>query len=296
MHGAPLAGEGCYGITTVSKTGMVDRYVVIGNPIAHTKSPRIHRLFAQQTAQDVEYDALLAPLGEFQATLTRFFISGGRGANITVPFKQEAWGLVSRRTVRAQRAGAVNTIIPHSTGELEGDNTDGIGLIRDLVNNHGVTLQGARVVLLGAGGAARGVLGPILDAKPARLIVANRHLARAQELEKEFADGGVIHACRLDDIPEAVDLIINATSAALVGESLALPPRAVVSHTVCYDMMYANEPTLFMQWAQHHGSSRQMDGLGMLVEQAAEAFRLWRGVSPSTGPVIAQLRREMGLK
>lgn len=272
---------------------MSDRYAVIGHPISHTKSPRIHRLFAQQTAQEIEYDALLSPLEGFQETLTRFFSAGGRGANITVPFKQEAWAVVSRRTERAQRAGAVNTISLNSLREMEGDNTDGVGLLRDLIDNHGIMLDGATVVLIGAGGAARGVLGPLLEAKPMRLVVANRHAARALELEKAFSDLGPIRACRLEEIPESVDVMINATSTSLTGESLALPTRSVGSHTVCYDMMYANEPTLFMRWAQQQGSHRQIDGLGMLVEQAAEAFRIWRGVSPVTGPVIAQIRREM---
>ena len=281
---------------------MSDRYAVIGHPITHTQSPRIHRLFAQQTAQEIEYDALLAPLEGFKDTLGRFFSDGGCGANITVPFKQEACAMVSRRTERAQRAGAVNTVTLSSSnstnstkaiGELEGDNTDGVGLLHDLIDNHGVMLQGVTVVLIGAGGAARGVLGPLLEAKPARLVVANRHATRAQELEKAFADLGPIRACRLDEIPESVDVMINATSASLSGESLTLPTRSVGSHTVCYDMMYANEPTLFMRWARQLGSRRQIDGLGMLVEQAAEAFRIWRGVSPVTGPVITQLRREM---
>ena len=272
---------------------MPDRYVVIGNPIAHSKSPRIHHLFALQTGQDIQYDLLLAPLDGFRETLAHFFSHGGCGANVTVPFKQEASNVVHTLSARACAAGAVNTIVRLPSGLLEGDNTDGIGLLRDLQSNHGVVLKGAVVALIGAGGAARGVAGSLLDAGAAHVVVANRNLARARDLVDAFAGIGSIRACALNDLPVAVDIVINATSSSLTGAPLRLPSHCVGSHTICYDMMYASEPTAFMEWARQLGAARQFDGLGMLVEQAAEAFRIWRNKTPETVPVIAKLREEL---
>lgn len=272
---------------------MPDRYVVVGNPIAHSKSPRIHRLFALQTAQDIQYDRLLAPLDGFGETLAQFFSNGGCGANVTVPFKQEASSFVHKRSARAHLAGAVNTIARLSSGDLEGDNTDGAGLLRDLQNNHGIALKGARIALIGAGGAARGVAGPLLEAGAAHVVVANRNPARARQLVDAFAGIGSIRSCGLEDLPVAVDVVINATASSLTGAPLRLPSHCVGPHTICYDMMYASEPTPFMNWGREQGAARQFDGLGMLVEQAAEAFRIWRHKTPETAAVIAQLREEL---
>lgn len=271
----------------------MDRYVVFGNPIGHSKSPLIHRLFAEQTGQQLEYSALLAPLDDFTACARTFF-QEGLGANVTVPFKEEAYRLASSLTARAQRAGAVNTLIKLADGSLQGDNTDGAGLVRDLVVNAGVSLAGKRILLLGAGGAVRGVLEPMLAEKPASLVIANRTVEKAELLAELFDDLGPVSASGFNWLAEPVDLIINATSASLAGD---LPPIAASliepGHTVCYDMMYGKEPTPFCKWATEHGAKLVLDGLGMLAEQAAEAFFVWRGVRPDTAPVLAELRQQL---
>jgi shikimate dehydrogenase len=271
----------------------MDRYVVFGNPIGHSKSPLIHRLFAEQTGQQLDYSTLLAPLDDF-TTCAQAFFQEGRGANVTVPFKEEAYRLADSLTARAQRAGAVNTLSKLADGSLQGDNTDGAGLVRDLTVNAGVSLAGKRILLLGAGGAVRGVLEPILAQKPASLVIANRTVEKAEKLAELFDDLGPVSASGFGWLAEPVDLIINATSASLAGE---LPPIAASliqpGHTVCYDMMYGKEPTPFCNWASEHGAKRVLDGLGMLAEQAAEAFFIWRGVRPDTAPVLAELRRQL---
>ena len=271
----------------------MDQYVVFGNPIGHSKSPLIHRLFAAQTGHDLEYDTLLAPLDDFSACALGFF-KQGRGANVTVPFKEEAFRLVDTLTPRAQRAGAVNTLSKLADGTLQGDNTDGAGLVRDLTVNAGVELAGKRILLLGAGGAVRGVLEPLLAHNPASLVIANRTVEKAEQLAREFADLGPVAASGFSWLHEPVDLIINATSASLAGE---LPPIAASliqpGQTVCYDMMYGKESTPFCRWATEHGAAKVLDGLGMLAEQAAEAFFIWRGVRPDTGPVLDELRRQL---
>jgi len=269
-----------------------DRYAVFGNPIAHSKSPRIHRLFAAQTGQNIVYDALLVPLNSFASAVADFQAQGGRGANVTVPFKQEAWALADERSPRAQRAGAVNTLLLRDDGNWYGDTTDGVGLVRDLCINHGVTLAGRRVLLLGAGGAARGVLEPLLAERPQQLVIANRTLAKAQDLAQTFAELGTLRASSFDALAgESFDVIINATAAGLHGEVAPLPIGVIAPHGCAYDMMYGDKPTDFVRWAQRHGATQAFDGLGMLVEQAAEAFYLWRGMRPETAPVIAQLRQ-----
>lgn len=269
----------------------MDRYGVFGNPIGHSKSPLIHRLFAQQTGQTLSYEALLAPLDDFPA-FARHFFSTGKGANVTVPFKEEAFALADSLSERARRAGAVNTLQRLPDGSLLGDNTDGAGLVRDLRVNAGVSLAGRRILLLGAGGAVRGVLEPLLAEKPAMLVLANRTVEKAEQLSRAFSDLGEIYPSGFDWLEEPVDLIINGTSASLSGE---LPPIAGSlvrpGHTVCYDMMYGKEPTAFCRWAEAQGAARALDGLGMLVEQAAEAFQLWRGVRPQSAPVLAEMRR-----
>ena len=271
----------------------MDRYCVFGNPIGHSKSPLIHRLFAAQTGEALTYDALLAPLDDFTACAREFF-RDGRGANVTVPFKEEAYRLADQLTARAARAGAVNTLKKLDDGRLLGDNTDGAGLVRDLTVNSGLSLAGQRILLLGAGGAVRGVLEPMLAEGPAELVIANRTVEKAEELARLFADLGPVTASGFDWIDAPFDLIVNGTSASLTGE---LPPLAAgliqPGHTVCYDMMYAKEPTAFNAWAAEQGAVRTLDGLGMLVEQAAEAFLVWRGVRPDSAPVLAELRRQL---
>jgi shikimate dehydrogenase len=271
----------------------MDRYGVFGNPIGHSKSPLIHGLFAAQTGEPLSYETLLAPLEDFPE-FARSFFAAGLGANVTVPFKEQAFALADSLTPRARRAGAVNTLKKLDDGSLLGDNTDGAGLVRDLTVNAGVTLKGQRILLLGAGGAVRGVLEPLLAEQPAALVIANRTVAKAEQLAREFADLGPVVASGFDWIDAPVDLIINGTSASLAGE---LPPIAASliepGHTLCYDMMYAKEPTAFNRWAFDHGAARCLDGLGMLVAQAAEAFQLWRGVRPDSAPVLAELRRRL---
>jgi len=271
----------------------MDRYGVFGNPIGHSKSPLIHRLFAEQTGQQLSYEALLAPLDGFTAFARDFFASG-RGGNVTVPFKEQAYQLADSLTPRAQRAGAVNTLSRQADGGLLGDNTDGAGLVRDLTVNAGVSLQGKRILLLGAGGAARGVVAPILAEHPQSLVIANRTVEKAEQLAKLFADLGPVVAAGFDWLEAPVDLIINATSASLAGELPPISPSLIQpGHTVCYDMMYGKGLTAFNQWASEHGAARTLDGLGMLVEQAAEAFFLWRGVRPDSASVLAELRQQL---
>ena len=269
---------------------MTDRYAVFGHPIAHSKSPQIHAAFARQTGQDMTYEAILAPRDGFAASVAAFIAVGGRGANVTVPFKEEAFKLARRLSPRAQRAGAVNTLSFEADG-IRGDNTDGAGLVADLTRNLRCDLAGRRILLLGAGGAARGVIEPLLEQRPAALVIANRTVKRAQELAELFGhamnDCGVI-ACSFDAADTAFDLIINATAASLAGELPPLSPRIFTADSLAYDLMYGHD-TPFLAFARSHGAATA-DGLGMLVEQAAEAFYLWRGVRPDTAPVIASLR------
>lgn len=272
----------------------VDDYAVMGNPIGHSKSPRIHSLFAEQTGQAVNYTAIQVDTGGFKQAVGNFVAHGGKGLNITVPFKQEAWQLVEDRSERAQRAGAVNTIkVQNNT--LYGDNTDGIGLVNDLTVNNQVVLKDKRILLMGAGGAARGVLSPLLTEKPSALVIVNRTASKAIELASEFSDLGNVSGCGYEKLPgeNAFDVIINATAASLQGELPPLPDQLVAENGCCYDMMYAAEPTRFMQWAREHDAAKILDGLGMLVEQAAESFNIWRGVQPNTHVVIELLRKEL---
>ncbi len=272
----------------------LDQYGVFGNPIGHSKSPLIHRLFAEQTGQTMSYEALLAPLDGFAEFARGFFARGGRGANVTVPFKEQAFALVDQLSERAERAGAVNTLCRHADGKLLGDNTDGAGLVRDLTVNAGWALAGQRILLLGAGGAVRGVLQPLLAHKPRELVIANRTLSKAETLAQHFADLGPVLASEFAWLQQPFDLIINGTSASLAGELPPLPAAVIKpGHTRCYDMMYSAEPTAFNRWASDLGAAACMDGLGMLVEQAAEAFLLWRGVRPDSAPVLAELRAQL---
>lgn len=263
---------------------MTDRYAVFGHPIGHTKSPRIHAAFARQTGQDMAYEAIEAPLDDFAGALAAFRTAGGRGCNVTVPFKETAWHLATEQSERAQQAGAANTLIRTEAG-WRADNTDGAGLVRDLTANLGFSLAGCRVLILGAGGATRGVLGPLLAESPSRLFVANRTASKAVELAAQFGCAGGGFA----EIPaQPFDLVINATAASLAGELPPLPEAVFSPGALAYDMMYGRD-TPFLAFARAH-DARVADGLGMLVEQAAEAFWLWRGVRPQTGPVLQALR------
>ncbi|THF61951.1 shikimate dehydrogenase [Pseudothauera nasutitermitis] len=271
----------------------MDRYAVVGHPIAHSKSPAIHAAFAAQTGQALRYEALLAPLDGFAATVAAFRAEGGRGMNVTVPFKLEAHALADRLSARAEAAGAVNTLAFGADGIL-GDNTDGAGLVRDIIGNLGVALNGRRILLLGAGGAARGAILPLLGERPAALTIANRTASRAEELANTFAalGGGMpIRACGFAELAgQSFDVVINATAASLADQAPDLPPGLYAGGALAYDMMYGRGDTPFLRAARADGAARLADGLGMLVEQAAESFLLWRGVRPDTAPVLADLR------
>ena len=268
---------------------MTDRYAVIGNPVAHSRSPQIHATFAAQTGADIEYTRIEAPLEAFAATATGFFEAAGRGLSVTVPFKAEALALAVDATQRARLAGAANTLAVRPGGGLLADNTDGIGLVRDLTLNVGIGLAGKRILLLGAGGAARGVIGPLLAESPAALFVANRNGDRSASLASHFCASGPLDGGGFDEIEGTWDVIINATSAGLHGGEIPLDPECFAADALAYEMVYGVE-TPFMAFARAIGAQVH-DGLGMLVEQAAEQFSLWRGVRPDTVPVIAALRR-----
>lgn len=271
-----------------------DKFAVFGNPIKQSKSPIIHTLFAQQYAQHIEYRAVRVELDDFVQATNLFFEGGGAGLNITVPFKHEAFALAHRNSERSLRAGAVNVLTLADDGLIDGDNTDGIGLIRDLIANLGWTVQGLRVLLVGAGGAARGVLEPLLRERPRELLVVNRTAARAAELAVEFAGIGPLEGGAFDLIgTRQFDLIINATSAGLSGAVPELPSSMLTERSCCYDMVYGAEPTPFLRWSADHAAGAVSDGLGMLVEQAAEAFYIWRQLRPETRSVIDQLREAM---
>jgi shikimate dehydrogenase len=267
---------------------MTDHYAVFGNPIAHSKSPLIHAAFARQTGQDMDYTALLAPVDGFAECVLAFRAGGGVGANVTLPFKEQAHALATRLTARAQAAGAVNTL-HFQGGQIHGDNTDGAGLVADLTRNLGVVIEGRRILLMGAGGAARGVILPLLERGPAALFIANRTPGRAVDLAARFRHAGPVQGGGYDALAgRAFDVVINATAASLAGELPPLPEGIFAADALAYDMMYGRD-TPFLQRARQAGA-RTADGLGMLVEQAAEAFYLWRGVRPETAPVIALLR------
>jgi len=272
-----------------------DLYAVVGHPISHSKSPRIHSLFASQTGEPVEYTAIQAPLGDFPGTVRHFFERGGRGLNVTVPFKEQAWTMADHRTQRAEKAGAANTLYLDKDQALVADNTDGMGIVRDLFSNHHVALEGARILVLGAGGAVRGVLGPILAEQPVSVTIANRTVVKAEVLVRLFAgDAGLtdLSACGFDEPEAAFDLVINGTSASLKGDLPPVSPGIIGPDTVVYDMMYSLQTTTFNQWALDNNARRVFDGLGMLVEQAAESFYVWRGVRPDTASVIEELRTD----
>ena len=270
---------------------MIDRYAVMGCPITHSKSPEIHMLFASQTDQALTYEAIHVAPGCFEKAIGEFRRTSGLGLNITLPYKEEAWVLAEDLTERARIARAVNTFVLGEHRVL-GDNTDGIGLVRDLTKRCQVDLDGARILLLGAGGAARGVIGPLISAGAAPLVVANRTLPKAQKLADEFL--GCLTAVPLCSIPtdREFSIIINSTSVAVNGEKLNLPASLLGPDTICYDMMYGLQPTEFLQWGEALGG-KTFDGLGMLVEQAAESFFLWRKVRPDTSSVLSTIRAKI---
>lgn len=274
-----------------------DRYAVTGYPVSHSKSPLIHGRFAQQTGEAVDYQLLPLSPEAFDEGIKTFFASGGKGLNVTVPHKESAWQLADIHAPAAERAGAVNTLYVNAEGALVGDNTDGVGLVRDIEQNHQGNLKGASILVLGAGGAVRGVLPRLIAAEPARIVIANRTLARAEALAGIFADLFPIEVMRFEQLggafPEAPDWIINGTAAGLSGEMPTLPDSLIGSHTACYDMVYASGGTVFQRWADRLGARQSLDGSGMLVEQAAESFRIWRGVMPETADVIAMLQQAL---
>jgi shikimate dehydrogenase len=263
---------------------------VIGHPIAHSKSPIIHQLFAEQTGQSISYEAMDVSPEEFDDAIKTFFANGGHGLNVTVPHKASAMELMDQLTPAAKLAGAVNTITSLPNGKLEGDNTDGIGLIADLRDNLRIELMDSSILILGAGGATRGIVPPLLEQIPAEVLIANRTVEKARGIANAFADLGNLNACGFQDLEDRkFHLIINATSAGLQGELPPFPESIVDPDTVCYDLAYSMRDTPFIAWAKQHGCTRAYQGWGMLVEQAAESFTIWRNVRPETVPVRAQL-------
>jgi shikimate dehydrogenase len=266
-----------------------DQYGVIGHPVAHSWSPFIHGLFARQTEQAMVYRRFDVPPAKFRRHVLHFFLHGGRGLNVTLPHKLAAVELANELTPRAERAGAVNTLMIQSK-KILGDNTDGEGLVRDLQDNCRLSVTGTRILILGAGGAARGVLAPLLALRPSEIVIANRTAARAGALAGEFAQLGNVIGCGFDSaVLTDFDLIINATSASTGGDAPAIASTLVSERTTCYDMAYSQEKTPFVRWAESQGCARALQGWGMLVEQAAESFSLWRGVRPQTAPVLQAL-------
>lgn len=273
-----------------------DRYAVFGYPIKHSKSPRIHSLFADQTGQKLEYTAEEVPAEHFRSAVTRFFEQGGKGLNCTVPLKELAWNFANPKTERAQQSKAVNTLALQADGSILGDNTDGLGLVTDLVTNHAINLTNRRVLILGAGGASRGIIGPILEQGPLSLVIANRSVDKAVKLAAEFQDQGSLSGSSFDDLNnQEFDLILNATSASLSGQLPPLPSGVLAKNGTCYDLAYANQATPFVLWGLENHAAKSLDGLGMLVEQAAEAFFIWRGVRPKTQAIIELLNSERNL-
>ena len=275
---------------------MTDRYGVVGHPVSHSWSPFIHGLFARDTGQAMSYRLYDFTPEELEPRVRDFFALGGCGVNITVPHKIAAVQIASRLTTRATHAGAVNTLAMQRDGTILGDNTDGAGLVRDLCDNLGLLIMRRRILVVGAGGATRGSLAPLLALEPSEVIIANRTADRAHEMAKMFAKLGPVRGSAIEDSSdsgEPFDLVINATSASLSGEVPSLPARVVGPETVCYDMAYGKTDTPFMQWALNQGCAKAIQGWGMLVEQAAEAFRVWRGVRPSTAPVLAALKERI---
>jgi len=274
----------------MNDTMTIDRYGVMGYPVSHSRSPVIHRLFALQTEQEMQYELLQVAPDNLEKAIRQFQRTGGKGLNITVPHKTEVAKLVDHMSERASTAGAVNTVA-FKGGEMFGENTDGIGLLRDLDVNLGIDLEGSNILILGAGGATRGIVGPLLEMQPRSLRIANRTLPKAEGLVVQFESMGPISACSFNVVPvsEPYDLIINATSAGVRGEIPPYPEAAISENTFCYDLAYGLNPTPFSTWARDRGAAKSVMGWGMLVEQAAESFHIWRGIRPDTAPVLKQM-------
>lgn len=268
----------------------IDRYGVMGYPVSHSRSPVIHRLFALQTGQDLQYELLQVAPGKLEAAIKQFQRTGGKGLNITVPHKTEVTRIVDQLSERAGSAGAVNTLV-FRDGDIFGDNTDGIGLMRDLLVNLNLKLKDASILVLGAGGATRGIVAPLLDVEPKLVTIANRTLSKARVLAEHFSASGPVNACRFREVRHSAsfDLVINATSAGVKGEKPPYPESAITDRTFCYDLSYGLTPTPFSSWAARKGAAHSVMGWGMLVEQAAESFHLWRGVRPDTKKVLKQI-------
>ncbi|WNB76463.1 shikimate dehydrogenase [Methylomonas koyamae] len=280
-------------LVDTATSSQADRYAVFGHPIGHSKSPRIHKLFAEQTGQNLVYTAQEVPADTFKAAADAFFAAGGKGLNCTVPLKELAWNYANSLSEAAAAAKAVNTLALAADGSILGDNTDGIGLLNDLIANLRIELPGAAILILGAGGACRGILAPLLKQKPASLVIANRTPARAQAIADDFKPLFPVEACGYGALPgQSFNLIINATAASLSDELPPLPAGLLAANGTCYDLAYANRPTAFVRWGLANGAAKSVDGLGMLVEQAAEAFYIWRGRRPATAPVIGLLDAE----
>jgi len=271
----------------------IDQYAVFGHPINHSKSPRIHTLFAEQTHQQLVYTAQDIPAESFDDGISTFFAQGGKGLNCTVPLKELAWQRADTLSERAKFSKAVNTLVLQKDGSLFGDNTDGIGLVTDLTINHNISLENKRILILGAGGASRGIIGPIMQKSPTHIVIANRTVEKAITLSQEFSQLGKITGCSYDEIKNSeFDIILNATSASLTGDLPPLSSSLLATKGTCYDLAYSNDPTAFVKWGLENDAVKSLDGLGMLIEQAAEAFFIWRGVRPETKDIIALLNSE----
>ena len=281
-------------MTQSNEKEVADKYAVYGNPIKHSKSPQIHSMFAEQTGEQLVYRSHQVELGKFTEAAKSFFDNGGKGLNITLPFKLDAYEYAAQLSSRAKLAGAVNTLAIQEDGTVYGDNTDGVGMVRDMQHNLGWQIEGKKVLLLGAGGAVRGVIEPIAKQKPAMIVIANRTVEKAQQLASDFSEFGDIRGCSYEALHgNHFDLVINGTSASLSGELPPLPNNLLSDGACCYDMMYGPEPTTFMRWSAENMAWAVADGLGMLVEQAAESFCIWRGVRPKTKSVIDKIREQL---
>lgn len=274
---------------------MTDKYAVIGHPIKHSKSPWIHTAFAKQCEEALEYSILESPIDGFESTVQQFIREGGKGLNVTLPFKQEAWGMADDLSEYAKLSGAVNTLTFRDDGSIHGDNTDGPGLVHDLVENLQTSLEGKRVLLLGAGGAVRGVIRPLLDQKTAHIHIANRTASKAEDLAQLFSEFGELSAGGYDGLDEqgAFDVIINGTASSLTGDLPPVPKSVLASNCHAYDMMYGAEPTVFERWCSNNGAGSVSGGLGMLVEQAAVSFNIWRSKAPDTTPILSELKKSL---
>ncbi|MEE1675945.1 shikimate dehydrogenase [Agarivorans aestuarii] len=270
----------------------MDLYAVFGNPISQSKSPFIHTLFARQTQQELSYTAKEPADDGFVEALANFWQQGGKGCNVTAPFKEQAFKAAQQHTERALLAGAVNTLKLTDDGLILGDNTDGAGLVADLIANFG-ELKDLRVLLLGAGGAARGVIRPLLDEQVSELVIVNRTVAKAEALAERFSEFGKISSSSFEDLSGQFDIVINSTSAGLKGQLPPLKAELIQANTCCYDMTYSADVTAFNAWASEQGAAKVVDGLGMLVGQAAESFAVWRGIRPGSRQVLRELRRNL---